>query len=52
MLRDERRADNGETDFLVNAKMRYTLSLCMRPILCVGEREEERERGLTMERIS
>ena len=47
----ERRADNGETDFLVNAKARYTLAVRMRPIICVGESEEERERDLTMERI-
>ncbi len=48
----ERRADNGETDFLVNAKARYALSIGIRPILCVGESEEERTRGLTMERIA
>ena len=48
----ERRADNGETDFLVNAKARYALSIGIRPILCVGESEEERNRGLTMERIA
>jgi triosephosphate isomerase len=47
----ERRADNGETDFLVNAKARYTLAIDMRPIICVGESKEERERDLTMERI-
>lgn len=48
----ERRADNGETDFLVNAKARYALSIGIRPILCVGESEEERTRGLTLERIA
>lgn len=48
----ERRADNGETDFLVNAKARYTLAVNMRPIICVGETEEERKRGLTTERVS
>ena len=48
----ERRADNGETDFLVNAKARYALSIGIVPILCVGESEEERTRGLTMERIA
>lgn len=48
----ERRAANGETDFLVNAKARYTLAVNMRPIICVGEDEEERKRNLTMERVS
>ncbi len=48
----ERRADNGETDFLVNAKSRYALSIGIRPIVCVGESEDERTRGLTMERIA
>ena len=48
----ERRADNGETDFLVNAKARYALSIGIRPIICVGESEDERMRGLTMERIA
>lgn len=48
----ERRADNGETDFLVNAKTRRALAAGLRPIICVGESEEERERGLTMERIA
>ena len=48
----ERRADNGETDFLVNAKARYALSIGIRPIICVGESADERRRGLTMERIA
>ena len=48
----ERRADNGETDFLVNAKSRYALSIGIRPIICVGESEDERTRSLTLERIA
>ena len=48
----ERRADNGETDFLVNAKARYALSIGIRPIICVGESLDERKRDLTLERIS
>lgn len=48
----ERRADNGETDYLVNEKARKALAAGLRPIICVGESEEERERDLTMERIA
>lgn len=48
----ERRADNGETDFLVNAKARKALEAGLRPIICVGESAEERARNLTMERIA
>ncbi len=48
----ERRADNGETDLLVNAKTLAALGAGLRPIVCVGESEQERERGLTMERIA
>ncbi len=48
----ERRAENGETDFLVNTKVRYALAVGMRPIVCVGETEEERKRELTLERIN
>ena len=48
----ERRAENGETDFLVNAKARYALTIGIRPIICVGESGDERKRDLTMERIA
>ena len=48
----ERRADNGETDLLVNTKALAVLGADVRPIICVGESEQERERGLTMERIT
>jgi triosephosphate isomerase (TIM) len=41
----ERRALFGETDEVVNAKVRAVLRHGMRPILCVGETLEEREAG-------
>ncbi len=47
----ERRADNGDTDELVNAKIRLLLDRGVTPILCVGESLEQRDRGLTMEHI-
>ena len=47
----ERRADNGDTDELVNAKIRILLERGITPILCVGESLEQRDRGLTMEHI-
>jgi len=48
----ERRADNGDTDELVNAKVGILLSHGITPILCVGESLEQRDRGLTLEHIS
>ena len=47
----ERRADNGDTDELVNAKIRILLEKGVTPILCVGESLEQRDRDLTMEHI-
>jgi len=41
----ERRRDFGETDALVNAKVRRALDTGLRVILCVGEQLEEREAG-------
>jgi len=41
----ERRRDFGETDALVNAKVRRALDAGLRVILCVGEQLEEREAG-------
>jgi triosephosphate isomerase (TIM) len=41
----ERRALFGETDEVVNAKVRAVLRHGMRPILCVGETLDEREAG-------
>ncbi len=48
----ERRADNGETDTLVNTKAQAILAAGLTPIICVGESLEQRERELTMEHIS
>jgi triosephosphate isomerase len=48
----ERRADNGDTDELVKAKVGILLSHGITPILCVGESLEQRDRGLTLEHIS
>ena len=48
----ERRADNGDTDELVNAKVRALLERGITPILCVGESLDQRDRGLTMEHIN
>jgi len=41
----ERRMHLGGTDSMVNRKIRMLLSLNMTPILCVGERFEERQEG-------
>ena len=48
----ERRADNGDTDELVNAKVRALLDKGITPIICVGESLEQRDRDLTLEFIS
>ena len=42
----ERRRDFGETYDLVNRKVRKALEAGLRPILCVGESLEERQRGV------
>ncbi|MGK2958400.1 MAG: triose-phosphate isomerase [Acidimicrobiales bacterium] len=47
----ERRTLFGETDEMVNAKVRAILANEMTPILCVGESLEEREAGSTEERV-
>ena len=47
----ERRADNCDTDELVNAKLRVLLDHGITPIVCVGETLEQRDRDLTMEHI-
>ena len=41
----ERRADHGEDDTLVNAKVRAALAAKLVPILCVGEPLEVRQEG-------
>jgi len=41
----ERRRDAGETDALINAKLRRALEFSLRPILCVGEQLADRDSG-------
>jgi triosephosphate isomerase len=43
----ERRREMGETDALINLKVRSALAHKLTPILCVGETAEERRQGLT-----
>ncbi|MGC8976888.1 MAG: triose-phosphate isomerase [Candidatus Ratteibacteria bacterium] len=43
----ERRNIFGETDEIINKKVKKVAEVGMRPILCVGEKIEEREKGLT-----
>jgi len=43
----ERRKYFHETDETVNAKVKKALSVGLKPIVCVGETEEEREKGIT-----
>lgn len=45
----ERRIHFGETDALISRKVRAVLDFGMIPVLCVGERLEEREGGATFE---
>ncbi len=47
----ERRWYFGETDEIVNRKVKAALSSKLKPILCVGERLEENEAGKTQEVI-
>ena len=48
----ERRSYCNETDRMVNRKLRAALDAGLRPILCVGEDEEQRRLGVTLEHIS
>ncbi len=43
----ERRKYFHETDESVNAKIKKSLAAGLKPIVCVGETEEEREKGVT-----
>jgi triosephosphate isomerase len=43
----ERRHIMGETDEVINKKLKAALEIGLIPILCVGEQEEEREAGKT-----
>ena len=45
----ERRAYYGETDETVNKKVKAVLAAGLRPIMCVGETEQQREEGKTEE---
>ena len=47
----ERRADHGEDDALIAAKLRAARDAGLRAILCVGESLAERDAGTTLERI-
>jgi triosephosphate isomerase len=47
----ERRAYFGETDRALQVKVPHALEAGLVPILCVGESEEERERGDTEQRL-
>ena len=48
----ERREKFGETDRCVNRKARAVLFWKMTPIVCVGEKREEREAGRTLEIVA
>jgi triosephosphate isomerase len=43
----ERRRELGETDDLINRKVRAVLGHGVTPVLCAGETEDERRQGLT-----
>ncbi|WP_457573139.1 triose-phosphate isomerase [Desulfolithobacter sp.] len=45
----ERRHIFGETDELINRRLRGALRFGLAPVLCVGETLEEREEGITMQ---
>lgn len=45
----ERRKHMGETDEIVNRKVKTTMEAGLKPILCIGETAEERESGQTNE---
>jgi triosephosphate isomerase len=47
----ERRRYFNETDEMVNKKARALLEAGIRPIVCIGESIEERERGLTFNKL-
>ena len=48
----ERRQYFGETDIIVNKKVRAALEAGLHPIICVGESLEQREMDVTMELIA
>ena len=48
----ERRQYFAETDETVNKKLKKALSVGLKPIVCVGETLEQREKGITMQIIT
>ena len=48
----ERRQYFAETDETVNKKLKKALSVGLKPIVCVGETLEQREKGITMKVIT
>ncbi|MBM2840047.1 MAG: Triosephosphate isomerase [Bacteroidetes bacterium] len=48
----ERRLYSGETNELINAKARKALSNGLKPIICVGETLDQREKGVTTQIIT
>lgn len=48
----ERRQLFGETDEFVAAKVASVIKFGMTPIVCVGETQQEREAGITLDRVS
>jgi triosephosphate isomerase (TIM) len=48
----ERRQHFGETNRTVNLRIKAVLAAGLQVILCVGETREEREKGLTMDRVA
>ncbi|MCL2610855.1 MAG: triose-phosphate isomerase [Defluviitaleaceae bacterium] len=48
----ERRSIFGEANELINKKVKSAIDGSLRPLLCVGETLEEREKGITMNVIS
>ncbi|NUQ80874.1 MAG: triose-phosphate isomerase [Bacteroidetes bacterium] len=48
----ERRQYFGETNQFINKKIQHVLAHGMRPVYCVGETLEEREKGITLEVVS
>ena len=45
----ERRRDHGETDALVNAKAKAAFRAGLTAIICVGETEQQRRDGATLD---
>jgi triosephosphate isomerase len=48
----ERRAMFAETDMMVNAKVKAVLQNGLRPLVCIGETAQDKEMGLTIEKLT